>query len=82
MSDVPTAPTAQDPQQPDRARRLFRYLSGDEWHEYRAIMAVFAGTFFAEFTPDDVSARLAADGLELTPQVTGIGSRASAVGAT
>ena len=71
MSDVPTAPTAQDLQQPDRARRLFRYLSGDEWQEYRAIMAVFAGTFFAEFTPDDVSARLAAAGLELTPQVTG-----------
>lgn len=39
---------------PDRARRLFRYLSGDEWGEYRAILTVFAGTFFAELSPHDV----------------------------
>ena len=44
---------------PDRARLLFRYLSGDGWQEYRVILSVFAGTFFAEFTPDDVIARLA-----------------------
>lgn len=43
---------------PERARRLFRYLGGDEWTEYRSIMGVFADTFFAEFTPDDVIARL------------------------
>ncbi|MYA73685.1 MAG: TIGR02677 family protein [Acidimicrobiaceae bacterium] len=40
---------------PDRARLLFRYLGGEEWQEYRKILAVFAGTFFAEFTPDDVA---------------------------
>lgn len=41
---------------PARARRLFRYLAGDEWREYRAILNVFAGTFFAEFTPEEVAA--------------------------
>ena len=41
----------------DRTRLLFRYLSGEEWREYRAILAVFADTFFAEFTPEDVAAR-------------------------
>ena len=40
---------------PDGARLLFRYLGGNEWQEYRAILAVFAGTYFAEFTPDDVA---------------------------
>ena len=39
-----------------RARLLFRYLGGEEWHEYRAILRVFAGTFFAEFTPEEVAA--------------------------
>ena len=39
----------------DGARLLFRYLGGDEWREYRAILRVFADTFFAEFTPDDVA---------------------------
>lgn len=54
---VDSADTA-DPTGPERARRLFRYLGGDEWTEYRSIMGVFADTFFAEFTPDDVIARL------------------------
>ena len=39
-----------------RARQLFRYLSGEAWWEYRAIVGVFAGTFFTEFTPDEVAA--------------------------
>ena len=38
-----------------RARQLFRYLAGEEWKEYRAIIGVFAGTFFTEFTPDEVA---------------------------
>lgn len=42
---------------PDGARLLFRYLGGDEWNDYRAILQVFADTFFAEFTPDDVAAQ-------------------------
>ncbi len=54
----------------ERARRLFRYLHGDEWHEYRAIMAVFADTFFAEFTPDDVVAALARSGVAIDKAVT------------
>lgn len=53
----------------DRARRLFRYLGGEEWAEYRAILAVFADTFFAEFTPDEVTAALAASGTVLDPGV-------------
>lgn len=46
--------TASDP---DRARLLFRYLGGEEWREYRKILAMFAGTCFAEFTPDDVASK-------------------------
>ncbi len=42
---------------PDGARLLFRYLGGEEWNEYRAILRVFADTFFAEFTPEDVASR-------------------------
>src|ERR1039457_6465481 len=40
-------------------RDLFRYVVTLEWADYRAIMGVFADTFFSEFTPDDVAARLA-----------------------
>jgi len=54
----------------DRARRLFRYVHGDEWREYRAIMSVFADTFFAEFTPDDVVTALARSGITIDPAVT------------
>jgi len=47
-SDTPTADSM------DQARLLFRYLGGEEWREYRAILSVFADTFFTEFSPDDV----------------------------
>lgn len=43
------------------SRLLFRYLGGDEWQEYRTILRIFADTFFAEFTPDDVAARSGID---------------------
>jgi uncharacterized protein (TIGR02677 family) len=39
-------------------RLLFRHVVADEWADYRAIMAVVAGTFFSEFTPEEVAARL------------------------
>ena len=52
-------------------RQLFRYVVGEEWPEYRAIMGVFAGTFFAEFTPDDVAAHLGAAGTPLDVAVVG-----------
>lgn len=55
---TPPTPISTHSSDPDRARRLFRYLSGDEWREYRAIMGVFADTFFTEFSPDDVASRL------------------------
>ena len=56
----PGDPTAAGEQ--GRARQLFRYLGGEEWQEYRAILDIFAGTFFAEFTSDDVAAhQVAAD---------------------
>jgi uncharacterized protein (TIGR02677 family) len=41
------------------ARDLFRYVVATEWADYRAIMGVFADTFFSEFTPEDVAGRLA-----------------------
>ncbi len=47
---------------PDAARQLFRYVTSDSWLEYREVMGVFAGTFFAEFTPEDVGDRLAVTG--------------------
>lgn len=50
-------------------RRLFRYVVGDEWRDYRSIMDVFAGTFFSEFTPEEVAARLAAEPSPLDPLV-------------
>ena len=49
----------------DAGRRLFSYLGSSEWRDYRAILHVFAGTFFAEFTPEDVSAFLAENGTAL-----------------
>lgn len=46
------------------ARALFRYLGGDEWREYRAILEVFAGTFFAEFTPEEIATAVAGAGVD------------------
>lgn len=68
---VPDPPSHAEVNAPDRARKLFNYLHGDEWAEYRAIMSVFAGTFFAEFTPQDVASRLAAIGSAVDPAVVG-----------
>jgi uncharacterized protein (TIGR02677 family) len=42
---------------------VFSYVT--ESPDYRVILGVFAGTFFAELTPDDVAARLAEAGVEL-----------------
>lgn len=53
----------------EAGRRLFRYVTGDEWREYRAIMRIFAGTFFSEFTHEQVADRLAANGVALDPAV-------------
>ncbi len=55
----------------ETARRLFFYLHGEEWEQYRAILAVFSGTFFAEFSPEDVTSRLAHDGVELPVDIVG-----------
>lgn len=59
------SPTAADEQ--GRARQLFRYLGGEECQEYRAILGIFAGTFFAEFTNEDVAAHPVAAGAGLDP---------------
>jgi len=53
------------------ARDLFRYIVALEWSDYRAIMSVFAGTFFSEFTPEDVAGRLALAGYVLEADVVG-----------
>jgi uncharacterized protein (TIGR02677 family) len=42
---------------------VFSYVT--ESPDYRVILGIFAGTFFAELTPDDVAARLAEAGVEL-----------------
>ena len=49
----------------ESGRHLFRYVVFEEWQDYRAIMATFANTYFSEFTPDEVGARLAGHGWEL-----------------
>ena len=67
------APVGHDPlgsgSEPGRARQLFRYLGGEEWQEYRAILGVFAGTFFAEFTAEDVAADPAVAGCGVDPDL-------------
>ncbi len=55
----------------DSGRSLFRYVVGDEWADYRAIMAVFADTFFSEFTPEEVAGRLAEAGHPLDAEIVG-----------
>lgn len=55
----------------DVGRQLFAYLGGPQWREYRAILGVFAGTFFAEFTPEDVTAALAERGEAMDPSIVG-----------
>lgn len=54
---------------PGEARKLFRYINGEEWRDYRAIVSVFAQTFFAEFAPDDVVNELAKQGTIVDPDV-------------
>jgi uncharacterized protein (TIGR02677 family) len=61
---TPAADDAPDEAAAGAARSLFRYLGGDEWREYRAILAVFAGTFFAEFTPDEIATAVAPAGVD------------------
>jgi uncharacterized protein (TIGR02677 family) len=45
---------------------VFTYVT--ESPEYRTILGIFAGTFFAELTPDDVAARLSEAGVALPPE--------------
>ena len=49
-----------------KARQLFSYITSPEWQEYRAILGVFADTFFADFAAEDVAAHpaVAAAGIE------------------
>lgn len=52
-------------------RLLFRYITVEEWNQYRPIMAIFARTFFSEFTTDEVEQRLAARGTVLDAGMVG-----------
>lgn len=54
-----------------RGRLLFRYVTVDEWADYRSIVGVFADTFFAEFSPAEVQAQLAAAGTHLDEHTVG-----------
>lgn len=56
-SGAASPPTGDGPDA-HRVRHLFRYLGGEEWAEYRAVLAVFADTFFTEFSPEEVQARM------------------------
>lgn len=65
MEDEAARTEATDGVAAPRARLLFRYLGGEEWQEYRAILAVFADTFFTEFAPEDVVDHLKASGVTI-----------------
>jgi uncharacterized protein (TIGR02677 family) len=69
--EVPAASVVQDANAQAVGRDLFRYLVTPEWADYRAIMGVFADTFFSEFTPEDVGARLADAGHLLETAIVG-----------
>ncbi len=69
--DVPATALEVNPERADTARQLFRYLGGEEWQEYRAILGVFAGTFFSEFAPEDVMNALRSISIELDINVVG-----------
>jgi uncharacterized protein (TIGR02677 family) len=47
--------------------QVFAYVT--ESPDYRAILEVFAGTFFAELAPEEVASRLAATGVDLGVEV-------------
>ena len=53
----------------DRARQLFRCLAAPEWRDYRTILGVFAGTFFAEFTPEEIASEPAVADAGIDPEV-------------
>lgn len=67
----PAVSAVQDANAQAVGRDLFRYLVTPEWADSRAIMGVFADTFFSEFTPDDVAARLADAGHMLDTAIVG-----------
>lgn len=55
----------------ERGRLLFRYVTVEEWRDYRTIVGVFADTFFAEFSPGEVQAQLATIGVQLDEHTVG-----------
>lgn len=67
---TPTPTSANEPA-PTAGRDLFRYVVAPEWTDYRAIMGILADTFFSEFTPEDVTIRLAAAGYGLDESTIG-----------
>lgn len=69
MTDTDTGASRLLTSSPDEARLLFRYVTVEEWRDYRSIMAVFADTFFAEYAPDDVAFALADAGLPIDGDV-------------
>jgi uncharacterized protein (TIGR02677 family) len=52
----------------EAGRPLFAYVTAPEWRDYRAVLGTFAGTFFSEFTPDEVAARLVSGGAGIDPE--------------
>ena len=71
-SNAPGAPSVSGQEAAGTAGRdLFRYVVAFEWNDYRAIMSVFADTFFSEFTPEDVAGRLTLAGHVLEAEVVG-----------
>lgn len=64
-------PGAESDAAADAGRALFRHVVAEEWAGYRAIMAIFAGTFFSEFSPEEVAGRLSEAGHPLDVATVG-----------
>ncbi len=64
-----TAPEPPGSGAASRARELFRYVAAPEWRDYRMILGVFAGTFFSEYTPEEVAAEPAVVDTGIDPAV-------------
>lgn len=60
VTNTANGETAPQGERDASGRQLFRYVTAEEWRDYRSILAVFANTFFVELSPDDVVSRLLA----------------------
>jgi len=64
----PASPGMPEPTGQNERTKLFRYLTNELSGEYRQIMSLFAGPLLGDLSAAEVSAKLAATGLHLSPE--------------